>query len=289
MFTVSPRAHLPVQKSQRISIETNRKLVFSKTRLSSCLLEKVTVSVMNNEPVLIVGETGTGKTSTIQFLAQQTKNTLKVINMNQQSDSSDLLGGFKPVDVRTVVSPIRTEFEALFANTFSLKQNAKFLTHLMTTFIDQKWNTFFALLEHSIKNAKEKLTAEKESISKDKTNNCHEKRQKKKSLQSKRSVTDIEALTDKWEDFYHKFKAAKDRVERVKSALAFSFIEGTLVKAVQKGNQNLYYFIFIFCVFGQQLQFFFNKLFSLYCSFLFYSFKIIAIYLVLTFCLTTVG
>ena len=44
---------------------------FSFTRMSSALLEKVSVCVMNSEPVLLVGETGTGKTSSVQYLAQQ--------------------------------------------------------------------------------------------------------------------------------------------------------------------------------------------------------------------------
>lgn len=44
---------------------------FAYTRQSVCLLEKVSVCVSRNEPVLLVGETGTGKTSSVQFLAHQ--------------------------------------------------------------------------------------------------------------------------------------------------------------------------------------------------------------------------
>ncbi len=56
--------------------------------------------------------------------------TLRVINMNQQSDSTDLLGGFKPVDLRIIIAPFREEFEMLFCQSFSRKQNSKFLGHL---------------------------------------------------------------------------------------------------------------------------------------------------------------
>ena len=45
---------------------------FAFTRQSVVLLEKVSVCVSKNEPVLLVGETGTGKTSSVQYLAQQT-------------------------------------------------------------------------------------------------------------------------------------------------------------------------------------------------------------------------
>lgn len=63
------------------------------TRPACCLMERVACCLSLNEPVLLVGETGTGKTSTLQLLAKYTGNTLIVLNMNQQSDSTDLLGG----------------------------------------------------------------------------------------------------------------------------------------------------------------------------------------------------
>lgn len=53
---------------------------------------------------------------------------LVVINMSQQSDSADLLGGFKPVDVRALAEPVIDEFRSLFFRTFSRKQNAAFMT-----------------------------------------------------------------------------------------------------------------------------------------------------------------
>jgi hypothetical protein len=40
--------------------------------------------------------------------------TLHVVNMSQQSDMSDLLGGFRPVDVRVLAAPLREKFEAVF-------------------------------------------------------------------------------------------------------------------------------------------------------------------------------
>lgn len=94
---------------------------FAATRPSSVLLEQVAVCVAKGEPVLLVGETGTGKTSTVQHLAGVTGelssqplrclpnsfflipppscllcspgHRLRVVNMNQQSDTADLLGG----------------------------------------------------------------------------------------------------------------------------------------------------------------------------------------------------
>jgi midasin len=67
---------------------------FAFTRPAACLLERVACCVAWMEPVLLVGETGSGKTSAVQYLAQKTGHHLVVINMNQQSDSADLLGGY---------------------------------------------------------------------------------------------------------------------------------------------------------------------------------------------------
>lgn len=103
---------------------------FALTRSSSCLLERIACSIATKESVLLVGETGTGKTSTLQLLANHTGNKLIVLNMNQQSDSVDLIGGYKPVELKIIIKPIREEFESLFRAEFNIEQNTKFLGHI---------------------------------------------------------------------------------------------------------------------------------------------------------------
>lgn len=54
-------------------IDINRdNQTFAATRPSAVLLEQLSVCVTKGEPVLLVGETGTGKTSTVQHLARVT-------------------------------------------------------------------------------------------------------------------------------------------------------------------------------------------------------------------------
>lgn len=130
---------------------------YAHNRHSLVLLEKVAACIRNNEPVLLVGETGTGKTSTVQYLAAQSATTLKVVNMSQQSDSSDLLGGYKPVEVKQIVAPVREKFEVLFCKTFSRKQNVKFLGHVQKCFAQGMWEMLFKLMMHSQKNALERV------------------------------------------------------------------------------------------------------------------------------------
>ncbi|XP_055528540.1 midasin [Wyeomyia smithii] len=119
---------------------------FSFTRPASCLLERIAVSVAQNEPTLLVGETGVGKTSAIQYLAYQTRHKLVVVNMNNQSDVSDLIGGFKPVDLSYVVTPLRYEFEFLFARTFNAQKNEKFLSNVSVCYNRGEYNVLVKLM-----------------------------------------------------------------------------------------------------------------------------------------------
>ena len=57
--------------------------------------------------------------------------------MNQQSDSSDLLGGYKPVMIGRIIQPLREEFETLFCKTFSRKQNQTFLSEYFQALVSR--------------------------------------------------------------------------------------------------------------------------------------------------------
>lgn len=53
-------------------------------------------AVHNSEPSLLVGETGTGKTTACQLLSRSRKQRLHIINCNQHTETSDFLGGYRP-------------------------------------------------------------------------------------------------------------------------------------------------------------------------------------------------
>ena len=129
---------------------------FAFTRHSLRLLEDIAITVKNNEPVLLVGETGGGKTSCVQLLAEQCGQKVNVINMSQQSDIADLLGGFKPMDIRQIVRPVKEKFEKLFVETYSQKRNANFLGHVNQCFNQRKWSILVKLLMHCCRKAVEK-------------------------------------------------------------------------------------------------------------------------------------
>ena len=57
---------------------------------------------------------GTGKTTVVQELASMLGRKLHVFNMNQNTDSADLLGGFKPVDLKYLLTPVYARFREVF-------------------------------------------------------------------------------------------------------------------------------------------------------------------------------
>jgi midasin len=92
------------------------------------LMEQVSLSLTHRESALLVGETGTGKTTSVQELAKLLGKKMHVFNMNQNTDSSDLLGGFKPVDIKFLMRPIYENFLGIFKSEFKkLEKNKKFL------------------------------------------------------------------------------------------------------------------------------------------------------------------
>lgn len=48
------------------------------------------------EPALLVGDTGTGKTTVCQLAAALRGQRLHIVNCNLHTEASDFLGGFRP-------------------------------------------------------------------------------------------------------------------------------------------------------------------------------------------------
>lgn len=91
----------------------------------------IAAALLRNEPVLLVGETGSGKTSVCQSLAVACDHQLHVIGCHQNTETADLLGGQRPLRNRSSIQavlqqealsllpspPSSTEFEATLAST----------------------------------------------------------------------------------------------------------------------------------------------------------------------------
>ncbi|CAM9220817.1 unnamed protein product, partial [Ectocarpus sp. 13 AM-2016] len=92
------RVTLPKVPQARGSVTASSS--FAPTSHALRLMETLAASAQACEPVLLVGETGCGKTALVQRLAEGTGRDLVVQNLSLQTDGADLLGGFRPVELR---------------------------------------------------------------------------------------------------------------------------------------------------------------------------------------------
>lgn len=176
---------------------------FSFTRISSCILERIAVCVSQNEPILLVGETGVGKTSSIQYLAHQTNHKLVVVNMNNQSDVSDLIGGFRPVDISFVISPLRIEFEGVFSKTFDLQKNEKFLNNVSVCYNQGNYSILLKLMLKIVPSAIKK--------------------------------SQDENTVERWKSLEIKLTRLEQQLNKSVN-LSFAFIPGSLVNCIKNGD-----------------------------------------------------
>ena len=191
-------------------------------------LESIGVAINMSEPCLLVGETGTGKTTIIQELASLTGHNLVVVNLSQQSEAGDLLGGYKPVSVRAIAMPLQEEFEELFDRTFSAQKNPQYLKSLARTIAKGEWARTLTLWQEALKLV-EKLFAPPTPKG---VSNGSEKPKKRRKLES----SSVQKLRPRWDSFASEIEAFQQHVMGGSKAFSFSFVEGNIVKAVRRGD-----------------------------------------------------
>ena len=123
------------------------------------LLSRLATSIFLGEPILLTGETGTGKTSLVSHLAAILRKPLVSLNLSQQTESSDILGGFKPISPRVPGIKLYETFTRLFGATLSSKKNPNFQDSVRKAVLEGKWKRAATLWTEAIKIAKEKLQA----------------------------------------------------------------------------------------------------------------------------------
>ncbi|KAL2312008.1 Midasin [Schizosaccharomyces pombe] len=191
------------------------------TSSSLGLLEQLAAGVQTNEPLLLVGETGTGKTTTIQLLAGLLGQKVTVINMSQQTESSDMLGGYKPINASTLGLPLHERFIDIFEQTFSSKKNAKFISMASTSARRFRWKTCLKIWKEACKLSKTVLDGQQPLSN-------PQKRQKRLSNQVE--------LRNQWAKFEKEVEDFEKVLTGGSNGFMFSFVEGALVKAVRSGH-----------------------------------------------------
>ncbi|KAJ8143020.1 hypothetical protein OY671_003839 [Metschnikowia pulcherrima] len=202
---------------------------FARTKHSKRLMEQIGVGIEMVEPVLLVGETGTGKTTVVQEVAKMLHKKLTVINVSQQTEAGDLLGGYKPVNTKSVATPLQEVFENLFLATFAQKKNAKFSALLSKCYNRSQWKNVIKLWNEAVKMAYGILEKAENSD----VDEAEEGGPKKK---RKLGASEKSVLLTKWQQFSQDVKGFEAQAANLENSFVFSFVEGSLVKAVRNGE-----------------------------------------------------
>lgn len=214
------------------SVSTNRKLKrhgpFSFTQQASLTMGKIAAAASQSEPVLLVGETGVGKTTLVQHIAGLLGQTLTVVNLSQQSEVSDLLGGLKPVTTRSLMIPVVDIFMTLFDNTFSAKKNEKFLSSIQRHVGHENWQRVLILWQQALHMAETSL----QMTPKDDPPHEHQRTAKRRKLDAPK----YQDLRDRWTAFSRSLDQLRIQVDRAERHLTFGYVEGRIVKAVREGG-----------------------------------------------------
>ncbi|KAK8036696.1 hypothetical protein PG993_008679 [Apiospora rasikravindrae] len=240
-FEETPRdirvGRVSLNKRPRANRITKAKRTFANTNHAKRVLEQIAVAVKLREPTLLVGETGIGKTTVVQQLADLLGHKLVAVNLSQQSEVGDLLGGFKPVNVRTLAVPLKEEFEDLFATTgISATKNQKYLEQIGKFIAKGQWAKVLKLWREAPKMFS-KILAELQSRSVQANDNppaedgpVAKRRKTESKLQS------LLNLQPRWDAFSRALDQFAIQISGGSGTFAFAFVEGNIVKAARNGD-----------------------------------------------------
>lgn len=232
-LTVIGRARLAARA--RGQIEPQRKasslsLSFAPNDHSLRLMEKIAVAVQHREPLLLVGETGIGKTTAIQHISRHLGHRLLVMNLSQQSESGDLLGGYKPINPRNLMMPLRDDFNLLFEQTFSGRKNERFRELLVQSFVKDQWQRTIRLWKEAAKSVAGEITPFQ---TENPTNTCQKEAQRYK--RRKIDSAGLASCRSRWDAFLRKVEMIEQKLGSNSGSFAFHFEEGKLVSAMRDG------------------------------------------------------
>lgn len=189
-------------------------------------LRMIYTSCIHNEPILMVGETGTGKTTIVQNIARALGEKLIVVNMSRESELSDLLGGFKPISEDRILCEIYDNFKTLFGNTFNPKTNLSFINAMESAIRRKKY-------VQVIRGFRKALSA---------AEIFYRSGPKEASNRNKYSPTSSQDMSSPLSADWRSFADSVDEFERIvmsDTPVRFHFIKGQMAKAITDGDYIL--------------------------------------------------
>ena len=226
-----------LRKTPRPTRMTKSKRPFAATTHAKRLLEQIAITVKLKEPTLLVGETGIGKTTVVQQLAESLGHKLVAVNLSQQSEASDLLGGFKPVNSRSLAVPLKEEFEDLFEKTgVSAEKNKDYLERIAKKFARGRWSEVSKEWRKAPKMFETILTTLQKSQSRlEQAGDTGEQPAKRRKVDSGK-LGRLLKLKSRWDAFSQSLDQFDRQVASGSGSFAFAFVEGNIVKAARNGD-----------------------------------------------------
>ncbi|KAF5333007.1 hypothetical protein D9758_015177 [Tetrapyrgos nigripes] len=222
-------------KDTKMEIAPTASRPFAMHRPATLLTSRIATAISLSEPVLLTGETGTGKTSVVTHLAHTLRQPLISLNLSHQTESSDLIGGFKPVDARIPATALQERFLELFGEMFSRKKNEKFEEETRKAVAQGKWKRAGGLWKESIRLAKDRIKSKLKEGENDKQLEELDSQTPRK----RRKVIDLSSLNIsglQWSSFEHDVDDFNAQHVHGGGKFAFGFVEGPLVKALRSGD-----------------------------------------------------
>ena len=87
-FTTIGAVKLPINESKNVKYVPKKSVIIGQDKQMEFLARAIKL----NTPVLLIGETGVGKTSIIRHLAHETHNGFRRLNLNGQTTIDEFVG-----------------------------------------------------------------------------------------------------------------------------------------------------------------------------------------------------
>ncbi|KAJ7673557.1 hypothetical protein B0H17DRAFT_1208374 [Mycena rosella] len=226
---LAARPARPARPEMEASMSTARP--FAMHRPAVLLLSRIATAVALGEPVLLTGETGTGKTSVVTHLAGLLRRPLVSLNLSHQTESADLVGGFKPVDARVPGAALQARFLELFGGTFSRRKNEKFEGEVRRAVGEGRWKRAVGLWKESTRLAKERIKAKGTGEAVEDASVNADTPRKRRKVDHALNVSE-----ESWSAFEQDVGEFEVQHVHAKGKFAFGFVEGPLVKALRSGD-----------------------------------------------------
>jgi midasin len=225
------RASLPLLKISG-GLQSRGNSRFAQTGHAMRHMERVAVAAVNAEPVLLVGETGTGKTTLVQEIASQVGAKLVVVNLSQQTDSSDLIGGFRPLQPADPVVALLPGFIDLVRRTWQRGNNDEFLDRVVKMATKRRWQQLVKAYRTAVqKTGLVETPSAAPEVAGAETSTANGSVKK-----SKKMVSNLDTrLREEWAAFVALLDAAENTAVAAEGGFAFGFFEGALLQAVREG------------------------------------------------------